>query len=78
MPRFSKKIVGTVDTTGDGGNAYEAERAARIEENKRRMLSLGILQSAKTLADAANAERAAARNARADAAAARSSSCSSA
>ena len=70
MPRFSKKIVGTVDTTGDGGNAYEAERAARIEENKRRMLSLGILQSAKTLADAANAERAAARNARADAAAA--------
>ena len=70
MPRFSKKIVGTVDTTGDGGNAYEAERAARIEENKRRMLSLGILQSANALADAANAERAAARNARADAAAA--------
>ena len=42
MPRFSKKVIGTVDAAGDDVNAYEAERAARIEENKRRMMALGI------------------------------------
>ena len=68
MPRFSKKVIGTVDAAGDDVNAYEAERAARIEENKRRMMALGIFDTANALADAANAERVAARNARADAA----------
>ena len=70
MPRFSKKVIGTVDAAGDDVNAYEAERAARIAENKRRMMALGILDTANALADAANAERVAARNARADAASA--------
>jgi len=68
MPRFSKKVIGAVDAAGDDVNAYEAERAARIEENKRRMMALGIFDTANALADAANAERVAARNARADAA----------
>ena len=64
MPRFAKKVV--VDGgESAGSNAYEAERAARIAANKARMAQLGILDTTRALTDAANAERLAARNARA-------------
>ena len=68
MPRFATKAAAAAAAAAPDTpplvNSYEAERAARIIANKARMQSLGLLDTSKAIADAANAQRVAARNAR--------------